>query len=321
MTIPAESRHRIEDLAFRLATSADTSDRHSLAGELGLALLGRYAEDGDQEALEASIGHLCHAATRAPDHPHRTRWIFHLGLAYAERGGLRRSVADQHQAINWLSVLYADSPAECPERTLALLGEFCWERHWMVRHGDDVDTSLALIEVDGLLARMERFLTAPPDPEHLSAVRMIVGYAYLERYALTDDRANLSRGSQLLTAAAIWDLPTNDRRRCQAGSELTNALRQESLIDENTDALDRAVTASLRTLDGGSPSDGTAWYLLHRYSASAAYNRFRARGVVADLELAYRCWQPILHDGMDPGSAEEYAQLLRDWDALTSPEA
>jgi hypothetical protein len=302
--------------------SADTSERHALTGELGRAWLEHYDIDDDEEALRIGIAYLRDAIANAAEHPHRMRWLFHLGLGHAERGQRRQSAVDYHEAINWLSALYAGSPSECPERprALAILGELCWERYWVVRHVDGVDAERAVAEVDHLLARMEGFLAGPPDPDDLGAIRLVVGYAYLERYELTADQASLERGIRLLAAASIWDLSPSDPRRCQAGSELTDALRQQSLFDENVDTLDRAVAAGLRTLEGGSPSDGTAWFLLHRYSASAAYNRYRVRGAIEDLDLAYRCWQPILHVGMDPDSANEYEQVLRDRAALAPTE-
>ena len=312
MNTPSEPLNRIDELVSLLATSSETADTHALAGELGLAWLELYERDGDEDALRASVGCLRRTIASATDHPHRTRWFLHLGLGYAERGRRQQSVVDYHEAINWLSGLYAGSPGDCAERprALAILGELCWERYWLVRHARNVDVVRALAEVDRLLARIGGFLAAPPDPDDVCAIRLVIGYAYLERYELTGDPSNLDRGIDLLATASIWDLPLSDIRRCQAGSELVDALRQQSILYDSIRTLDRAITAALRTLEGG-PIECLAWLLLHRYSASAAFNRFRARGATEDLDLAYRCWQPLLPLGMDPGSAQEYEELLR----------
>lgn len=211
--------------------------------------------------------------------------------------------------------MYAGAAHDCAERAraAAVLGQVGGGRYWLARHAHGVDVVRALVEVELLLDRIGRFLTAPGDPSELGDVRMIAGFANLKRYELTGDPVNLVRGADLLAAASIWDLPQTDPRRCEAGSELVDALRQLSILDDDEAALDRAIAATVRTMESASPADGAAWFLLHRYGASTAYNRWLWRGGDRDdLDLAYRCWQPRLHLGMDPESAKEYQAVLCD---------
>jgi hypothetical protein len=176
-----------------------------------------------------------------------------------------------------------------------------------------VDARRALAEVDRLLARIDPLQAAPDEPEDLTDIRLVVGLARLARYALNGQRRDLGRGIDALLTASMWHLPPDDLRRCQAGSELVEALRLAGEVDPGTDALERSVATARRILDGAGPADGTAWFLLNRYTASAAYELWRERGVPADLELAHQCWQPLLPDGLDPDSAREYRALLADW--------
>ena len=304
----------IDELVSRIASSSDPADTAALGGRLGLAWLELYERDGDEDALRAGVRCLRQTIAGAPDHPDRIRWFFGLGLGYAERGRRKGSIVDFHEAINWLSALYAGAPRDCPERAraAAAMGELSWGRYWLVRHASGVDVVRALAEADRLLARIGGFLTAPHNPEELADLRLITGFTYLERYELTGDPGTLVRGIDLLAAASIWELPPSDPRRCEAGSELVDALRQLSIMDDDDAVLDRAITAAVRTMESASPADGTAWFLLHRYGASAAYNRWQRRGDAKDLDLAHRCWQPLVHLGMDAASAREYQAVLRD---------
>lgn len=197
-------------------------------------------------------------------------------------------------------------------RAAVELGDLCWTRYWLVRHDQGHDIEQAVVSVDRLIALISPLLTQAPDLADLTDARLVAGLAFLERYELTGDPANLDRGADLLAVASIFDLPGDDPRRCQAGSELVDALRQLSILDNSRDALDRAVLAAGRTLELADPSDGTAWFLLHRYTASAARNRWLACGDRADLELAYQCWQVLLPLGMDGASAREYESVLAD---------
>jgi hypothetical protein len=231
------------------------------------------------------------------------------------------------ETIGRLAEVFANGGSrDLRSRAAVELGDLCWTRYWLVRHDGDIDVQRCLVEVQGLLARIGPLLTAPPHANDLTDARLIAGLTYLERYELTGDPGNLDRGIDLLSAASIFDLPARDPRRCQAGSELVEALRQLSILDgcsslpadrgRGAEALDRAVTAAWRTLEAATPADGTAWFLLHRYTASAAYNRWYETGDQEDLELAYRCWQPLLPQGLDPASEREYRALLEDRDDL-----
>jgi len=313
-THPAEPRERIDDLSARLAAAAPTDDRFALAMELGLAWLELYDGHNDERALGEAIDCLQGTMAGSFGHPERHRWMLALGLSLAERGQRQRSLLDLHEAIGWLSGLYVAAPAGCPERSRAAarLGELCWARYWLLRYGTGSDTARALSEVDSLLDRVLPLVAAPHDPTDLSDARLVAGLALLERYELTGEPVHLDRGVDLLTAASIWDLPADDPRRCQAGAELVDALRQQAILDGLADTLDLAVAAAVRTLAGASPADGTAWFLLHRYTASAAHHRWRIRRERDDLALAYRCWQPLLAEGLDRFSAREYRTLLAD---------
>ncbi len=313
-TQPEPPQDRIDALIARLAAASPVDDRVALAGELGLAWLELYEQDGDEDALRAGADCLRRTVAAAPDHPDRARWALGLGLGYAERGRRRRSLPDHHEAITVLSTLYVDTQPDAPmrARAVAALGELCWARYWLVRHDLDADVVRCLAEVEALLERITPLLTAPPDPAELGDARLVAGFAFLEWYELTGEPTYLDHGIDLLAAASIWDLAANDPRRCQGGSELAESLRQLSILDNCADALDRAIAVAVRTIDLSSPADGTAWFLVHRYAASAAYSRWRARGCRADLDLAYRCWQPLLELGMDPASAQEYQALLAD---------
>lgn len=311
-TQPEEPLECIDELFTRLAFSSDPAETLVLEGRLGLACLERYERKGDEDDFRSGVGYLRHCIASAPEHPLRTAWFLDLGLGHAERGRREGSIADYHEAMNWLSALYVSTPPDCAERARAgaVMGELGWERYWLVRHVRGVDVVRALTEVDRLLARVGPFLTAPRDPVDLTDIRLIVGFAYLERYELTGDPGHLVRGADLL-AASVWDLAASDPRRCEAGSELVDALRQLSIMDDDPAMLDRAVAAAVRTKELASPSDGTAWLLLHRYGASAAYSRWLRRHDADDLDLAHRCWQPLVRLGMDPASAKEYQAVLR----------
>lgn len=318
-TEPEEPLESIDELTYRMASSADLAERLALGGRLGLAWLERYEREGDEDAFRTGLGHLRGSVAGGPAHPARVRWFLGLGLGYAERGRRRMSIADYHDAMAWLSALYATAPADCAERIRAgaVMGELGWERYWLVRHIHGIDRVRALTEVDRLLARVGPFLTAPIDPADLTDTRLIVGFAYLEKYELTGDPAHLVRGADLL-AASVWDLTASDPRRCEAGSELVDALRQLWILTEDPATLDRAVAAAVRTRELASPVDGTAWFLLHRYGASAAYNRWRLRHDLDDLELAHRYWQPLVQLGMDPESAKECQAVQRAWEETTA---
>lgn len=315
---PEEPLECIDELICRMTSSSDPAERLVLAGRLGFAWLAQYERVGDEEAFRSGVSLLRANIASAPGHPDRARWFLGLGLGYAERGRRQSSIADYHEAMNWLSALYAGGP-DCAERARAgaVMGEIAWERYWSVRYLHGIDVVRALTEVDRLLARVGPFLTAPCDPEDLTDTRLIIGLACLERYELTADPAYLVRGADLL-AASVWDLPAADLRRCAAGAELVDALRQLWFLDEDPATLDRAVAAAVRTRELASPVDGTAWFLLHRYGASAAYNRWLHRHSLDDLELAHRYWQPLLHLGMDPGSAKECQEVLSAWEGATA---
>jgi hypothetical protein len=319
-TQPDELLESIDELMSKIASSSDPADKLALGGRLGLAWLELYERDGDEDASRAGVRHLRQSIANGPDHPDRTRWFLGLGLGFAERGRRRCSILDFHEAINWLSALYVGAGSNCAERARAVevMGELSWGRYWLVRHAPGVDVVRALAEVDQLLGRIGPFLAAPCDPAELADVRLVAGLTHLERYELTGEPGHLVRGVDLLAAASIWDLPASDPRRCEAGSELADALRQLSILDNDAAALDRAVSASVLTLESASPADGTAWFLLHRYGASAAYNRWLRRGKAEDLELAYRCWQPLVDLGMDAASAREYQAVLRDWEGTST---
>lgn len=209
-------------------------------------------------------------------------------------------------------VFTSDGDRALRARAAVELGDLCWTRYWLVRHDHGHDVEQALAAVDRLIALVSPRLTQAPDPADLADARLVAGFAFLERYELTGDPANLDRGADLLAVASIFDLPADDPRRCQAGSELVDALRQLSILDNSRDALDRAVITAGRTLELADPRDGTAWFLLHRYTASAAHNRWLAYRDPADLELAYQCWQPLLSFEMDDASAREYESVLAD---------
>ena len=307
----------IDELTYRMVHSPHATERLVLGGRLGLAWLERYERDGDEEAFDRGINLLRASIAGAPEHPDRTKWFLGLGLGYAERGRRQSSVADYHDAMNWLSALYVGAPHGCAERAraAAVMGELGWERYWLVRHVPGVDVGRAMVEVERLLARIGPFLTAPADPADLTDVRLIIGFTCLEKYELAGDPSQLVRGADLL-AASVWDLESSDPRRCEAGSELVDALRQLWLLTDDPAVLDRAIAAAVRTRELASPADGMAWLLLHRYGASAAYSRWVRRPNPDDLELAYRFWQPLLHLGMDPASARECEAVLRAWEAL-----
>jgi hypothetical protein len=312
----------IDDLTSKIALSSDPDDKLALGGRLGLAWLELYERDGDEGASRSGVRCLRRTIASGPDHPDRTRWFLGLGLGYAERGRRHRSIVDFHEAISWLSALYVEAPPDCPERAdaVAVLGELSWGRYWLVRYEPGIDVVRALAEVDQLLGRIGPFLVAPSDPADLADLRLVAGLTQLERYELTGDPGHLVRGIDLLATASIWDLAASDPRRCQAGSELADALRQLSILDDDDSALDRAIAAVVRTMASAGPADRTAWFLLHRYGASAAYNRWVRRGDVDDLGLAYRCWQPLVPLGMDPASAKEYHAVLRARAATTDSE-
>jgi hypothetical protein len=261
------------------------------------------------------MGWLRRTVASGPDHPERHRWLLGLGFGYAERGRRHCSIVDFHEAIGWLSALYVGAPPGCGERARALtvLGELTWARYWLVRHASGIDVVRALAEVDLLLGRIDPFLVAPFDPAELTDVRLVAGLTHLARHELTGASAHLVRGIDLLATASIWDLDASDPRRCQAGSELADALRRLSIMDDDDAALDQGVSAVVRTMESASPDDGTAWFLLHRYGASAANNRWLRWGNREDLELSYRCWQPLVPLDMDAASAREYQALLREW--------
>jgi hypothetical protein len=309
---PPAPQDRIDELIHRLAQPWPADDAAELGGELGLAWLELYERDGDEDALRAGVGCLRRTIAGALEHPSRSRWFLGLGLGYGERGRRMRSLPDYHEAMNWLSALYAGGPGESTLRPRALvaLGELCWERYWLLRHTEHSDVERSLAEVDRLLGRVGPLLAAPPDAGELAGIRLVAGLAQLERYELTGDPHHLDRGVSLLSVAAIWELPANDLRRCQAGSELVDALRQQSILDGSHGALDRAIAAAQRALESASIADGTAWFLLNRYTASAAYRRWRSWGARSDLDLAFRCWQPLVDLGMDPASAQEYRAML-----------
>jgi hypothetical protein len=316
---PEEPLECIDELTYRMVHSPDVIERLVIGGRLGLAWLERYEREGDEEAFGRGVDLLRSSIAGAPGHPDRTRWFLGLGLGYAERGRRQSSIVDYHEAMNWLSALYVAAPVDSAERVRAgaVMGELGWERYWLVRHLPGVDTGRALAEVERLLARVGPFLTAPADPADLTDVRLIIGYTCLEKYELTGDPVHLVRGADLL-AVSVWDLASSDPRRCEAGSELVDALRQLWLLTDDPAVLDRAVAAAVRTRELASPVDGMAWLLLHRYGASAAYSRWVRRSSPDDLELAFRFWQPLLHLGMDPASARECAAVLRAWEGTTA---
>lgn len=318
---PFEVVERIDELISRIATASPSDDAAALSGELGLARLELYERDGDGEALLAGLRCLLQTIASVADHPDRTRWHFGIGLGYAERARREQALGDYHEALDWLSALYA-GPADLGalrSRVAAALGELCWERYWLVRHGEGLDPQRALAETDRLLHRVAPLLARPADPDELTDVRLVVGLANLERHELSGDRASLHRGIALLASASLAELPVDDPRRCQAGSELAEALRRLSMMDDDPVALDRSITVATRTITWASQADGTAWFLLHRYAASAARRRWRARHDRADLELALSCWRVLLPAGLDPLSTREYNSLLADWVDTVGP--
>jgi hypothetical protein len=319
---PAEPLDRIDEIIARLAASSPGDDVSALGGELGLAWLELYERDGDEDALRAGVGCLRRTIASVTDHPDRSRWFLGLGLGYAERARRNRCLSDYHEAMNWLSVLYSGSALGGePRRRLAVtLGELCWERYWLVRYSQGVSVPRALTENTRLLGRIIPLLAAPADPEDLADTRLIAGFTLLERYELTGEPAALERGIDLLASASFWELPADDPRRCQAGSELAEALRQLSIMDEDPATLDRALAVATRTIASSGPTDGTARFLLYRYTANAAFARWRARRDLADLDLAYRCWQPLLPLGMDSASGQEYAAVLAEWRRTVGPD-
>ena len=312
LTQPGLPEDRIDDLIQRLADPSPADDPVTLSAELGIAWLELYERDGEDDALQSGLDCLRHTLGQAPDHPERNRWVHGIGLGFAERARRRASMQDHHEAIDWLSRLYAEAPWDCPQRPRAaiVLGELCWARYWLTRFRPDPDTERALAEVDQLLRRVGPLLAAPLDPDDLPDIRLVAGFAQLERWELTGERIHLDRGVDLLAAASIWDLAPDDVRRCQAGSELVEALRQQALLDGDPEPLDRAIAMAVRIIELSGPADELAWLLLHRYAASAAYERWRGHRDRADITLAYRGWQPLREFEMDPASTREYQAVL-----------
>jgi hypothetical protein len=225
-----------------------------------------------------------------------------------------RSLPAHHEAIDRASELYACATADPTERSRAAtrLGELCWARYWLVRYGADIDVVQSMAEVQRLLDRILPLVAAPRHPLDLGDARLVAGLAFLERWELTGEPTDLDRGIDLLAVASIWDLPPTDRRRCQAGAELVDALRQQAMIDGRPVVLDRAVTTAVRTLAKAGPADGVAWLLANYHAARAAHDRWRVHRVGNDLEFAHRCWQPLLARGLRRWSAREYQALLAD---------
>jgi hypothetical protein len=225
-----------------------------------------------------------------------------------------RSLPAHHEAIDRVSGHYARATADAAgrSRAAARLGELCWARYWLVRYGADIDVARSLAEVQRLLDRILPLVAAPREPSDLVDARLVAGLAFLERWELTGEPADLDRGIDLLAVASIWDLPATDRRRCQAGAELVGALRQQAMIDNRPAVLDRAVTTALRTLAKAGPADGMAWLCANYHAARAAHDRWRVRRAGNDLEFAHRCWQPLLAHGLRAWSAREYQALLAD---------
>ena len=90
-------------------------------------------------------------------------------------------------------------------------------------------------------------------------------------------------------------------------------------MDNSAATLDRAIAVAISTMELSSEADGTAWFLLYRYTASAAFSRWKARRDRSDLELTINCWRVLLPSGLDPESALEYEALLAEWsDAVGS---
>jgi hypothetical protein len=225
-----------------------------------------------------------------------------------------RSLPAHHEAIDRVSGLYARATADAAGRSRAAtrLGELCWARYWLVRYATDIDVARSLAEVQRLLDRILPRVAAPLDDSDLIDARLVAGLAFLERWELTGEPADLDRGIDLLAVASIWDLKATDRRRCQAGAELVDALRQQAMIDDRPAVLDRAVVAAVRTLAAAGPADGVAWLSANYHAARAAHDRWRVRRVGNDLDFAHQCWQPLLAYGLRTWSAREYQALLAD---------
>lgn len=293
----------VDALQRSLARSTSGGERSALAGQLGLALLDKYETTGDPAALAAGLSWL-HASVEAePEHPDGGRWRLWLGLGYAEAARRSHSAADYRRSIDELSTLYARAEPECPAREKAarILVDVCWEHLWLLRVEGPDETVAALTGVDGLIARMAPLLSTAADPADLPWSRMAVGLALLFRHELTDLRADLDRGLDLLAAAPVWDVSTDPELLARVGSELANAWRQRGLLDADEGCLDRAIEVGRRVLSLGDIPPGLALQLLHLNLAFAHEERWNNGQRPEDLDGAVSSWCQLLDsDGATP---------------------
>jgi hypothetical protein len=286
----------VEALERLLAASTDGYERPAIAGRLGLAWLDTYEKTGDPGALAAGLSRLHATVDAVPEHPDRVWWRLWLGLGYAETARRSQSTMDYRGSIDWISSLYAEAAPDCPARSKAarVLVDVCWEQLWLLRVQGPDDPVAALAGVDGLVARLTALLSTAADPADLPWSRMAAGLALLFRHELTEVRADLDRGLDLLAAAPVWDATTDPELLARVGSELANAWRRRGLLSADEACLDRAIEVGRRILDNGDIAAGLAMQLLYLNLAYSYEARWNISQRPEDLDGAVSSWRTLM---------------------------
>jgi tetratricopeptide (TPR) repeat protein len=259
--------------------------------DFGEFVLQRYAENLDPADLDTAIVHLEAELTADPAGPD-SLWRAHLlGLAYAERGDLTRSVDDYDRAIAWLTdvVVSLDPGPERDEDAVALIDAW-FERTRVAGYGEEHAASII-----GDLA------AGASDEKTATYARAMQGLTLL-----AEDDADPAAGVALL-APALDDLTPDTPRYVQASAWLCLALRQLGPHE-----VSRSIEVGRRAA-GTAAADDPSRPLLMDFLAQSYQDRWDdGEADPDDLDQAIACWRQAIEAGPDPEALARCGRLLRE---------
>jgi tetratricopeptide (TPR) repeat protein len=313
---PDDADVPIEDvigyLFGQLVDPDDETDVDDTRAELGIAFVEVGERDQSGSDLSSAIEYLGTAIEAAPHHGNRDRWLFFLGVAYADRAELTGSTTDADDGIRWLRMAFATTGGR-PDAVmvLALLAVQLWQKYWRLAHQEPVDEAEARRWLDEILTEMDGWPAMPgADPGLARAVDLYRGITHLERHDRRQQRSDLDAGIALLARSVPhFDVAVD----CfgYAAAQLVWAYTNRAELDDDPADLDAGIalgSAARERIEYGVFD----WVLLTENLGSAYAERWDWRHEPGDLDRAIAHFQESLRTAEMPVSTGMLGARLRE---------
>lgn len=270
------SDEEILSLAVYYAAQIETDPAQADPETAGL--LGSDVVSITNPGLAAHDSHVATAVTLlhyalglADDHPYHATWMFDLGTAYGLRAERASDTGDWDVAVSWmdqairhtLSQGPADATADIPFDELVedLAVRLAWAHHHRsVTRIETLDKS----DVDGIDGEARACVEATEwlvwhvrSVEHRAVITALVGLGWAWRHTATNDAGALAIAIETLSSS-VADLPPDDF--AAAAYEVLAELLGTSYLSpdgstEDSDTVDRSITAAVRSIELSTPED------------------------------------------------------------------